>query len=79
MLIRGSVWPGRSLERKSLKWKCYDKMMDCFLSCAVCFSLVVEGETITETGVTEATSCQGFEINAVKPTPRAGSWQRNLG
>lgn len=44
MLMRGSIWPERSLERKSLKWKCYDKVMDCFLSCAVCFLLAAEGE-----------------------------------
>lgn len=44
MLMRGSIWPGRSLERKSLKWKCYDKVMDCFLSCAVCFLLAAEGK-----------------------------------
>ena len=30
ILIRGSVSPGSRLGRKPLKWKCYDKMMDCF-------------------------------------------------
>lgn len=37
--VRGSFWPESSLERKSLKWKCYDTMMDCFPRCAVCFLL----------------------------------------